>query len=149
MGSSHDQHPSLYGWFPVAQCGGSGCRGPLWKDRFSPKMTPSLQVCPFSSGLYLYCEVVVVDQRFQPQKLGSFGISGPEHDPNSSRSQKRRPATFGLLVQHLDYCRHSFRPDSLPTPHSPHSMNDNPTRPCCHNQDAKGSNRSGGAEFMR
>jgi hypothetical protein len=129
MGSSHDQHPSPHGWFPAVQCGGSGCRGPLWKDRFSPKMTLSLQVCPFSGGLYLYCEVVVVDQRFQPQKLGSFGISGPEHDPNSSsRSQRRRSARFGLPVQHLDYSRHSVRPDSLPTPHSPHGMNDNPTR---------------------
>jgi hypothetical protein len=148
MGSSHDQHPSPHGWFPAVQCGGSGCRGPLWKDRFSPKMTLSLQVCPFSGGLYLYCEVVVVDQRFQPQKLGSLEASeylAPNTTPN--RSQRRRPARFGLPLQILDYRRHSFSPDSLPPPHSPQSMNDNPTRLRCHSQDAKGPKRSGGARL--
>jgi hypothetical protein len=30
------------------------------------------------------------------------------------------------------------RHDSLPTPHPPHGTNDNPTRPRCHSQDAKG-----------
>jgi len=139
MGSSHDQAHLNTGWF---QCGESlAATGSFWKDRFSPEM---MGCAPF-----LDC-TLKIRPTFPTTKAWKLRNILPRTRIQQPTGVRREDLPDLVLpVQILDYSGPSFRHDSLPTPHSPQSMNDNPTRPCCHSQDAKGSNRSGGAKLMR